>query len=115
MSNIGGRKFLLTLLMIAVGLAVEIATPRGLSPVFASFLAGILAAYHAANTVVTKRSVGSGDNEESDVPAASLPSFNSAELTKDLAEIKEGIGNVAVTSLNTQKLLQSALTGRPQV
>lgn len=46
---LGGRKFLLSVLAMAVGAAVEIWSPKGLSETLAIFLAGLSGSYGLAN------------------------------------------------------------------
>lgn len=53
MEFIGGRKMLLTLLVIAIGAVVEVTSRGGLSVNFAGLLVGVLTAFSAANAAIT--------------------------------------------------------------
>jgi hypothetical protein len=55
MDKLGGRKFLGFLLILAIGTTVELVKASGLSATFASFLAGALTVFGAANAYVTTR------------------------------------------------------------
>jgi len=50
---LGGRKFLLTLLTLAVGTAVQILSPHGVTTEFAALLVGLTTAFGAANALIT--------------------------------------------------------------
>lgn len=51
--SIGGRKFLLTILILGVGTFVQLKS--GMNAEYAAFLAGILAAFSASNAYVTTK------------------------------------------------------------
>ncbi len=57
LDKLGGRKFVLTIIVIVVGTAVQLLSPGGCNPSYASLLIGICAAFSAANSVVTVNSM----------------------------------------------------------
>ncbi len=97
---LGGRKMALTVLAIAVGTAVDLFTERGLSATFATFLAGAVGAFSAANVINTVRS-GSASAE----PAVEDPRI--AELTVALQETNR---DLAVNRNETTLGFQEAAT-----
>lgn len=50
---VGGRKFVLTIIVIIVGTVVQLFSPGGCNPSYASLLIGLCAAFNTANSVVT--------------------------------------------------------------
>ena len=69
---IGGRKFVLTLICVGVGTAVELYTNRGVTPAFAGLLATLVAAFGAANAFNTKQYL------EADTSAIEVPDLTPA-------------------------------------
>lgn len=56
--RVGGRKFVLTLIVIAVGTAIEMCTERGVSTGFVGLLVGVLTVFSAGNVAVTRKALG---------------------------------------------------------
>jgi len=50
-TRLGGRKFLLAVAVLAIGVALEFLAPKGLTETMATFLAGVLAAFGVTNAV----------------------------------------------------------------
>jgi len=98
--RLGGRKFLLAIIVIGVGTAVEIVTERGVSANFAALLGGIVAAFSAANFAVSR--------EHFKKSVAVNPTVNNAAPSFD-AETLDSIKNSVETIASTQQtLMQSA-------
>ena len=66
LDKLGGRKFVLTIVVIAVGTTVQLLAPGGCNPSYASLLIGICAAFNAANSVVTATTFMKGSTIETD-------------------------------------------------
>lgn len=55
--KIGGRKFVLTMIVIAVGTAVQILSPHGVTDAFVALLVGVSAAFGATNAIVSRKAI----------------------------------------------------------
>jgi len=66
LDSLGGRKFVLTIIVIIVGTAVQLVAPGGCNPSYASLLIGICAAFNAANSVVTTTAMNKESKENVD-------------------------------------------------
>ena len=119
---IGGRKFLLTLLMIAVGTAVQILSPKGVTSEFTALLVGLSAAFTAGNAFNTVKALNASPEGEAPVdepaaaPAEPPPQVDLAPIEGRVAEVASaieqhaGIINELVKSGEIQqKLIQAAL------
>lgn len=53
LDSLGGRKFILTIIVIIVGTAVQLFSSGGCNPSYASLLIGIVGAFSASNALVT--------------------------------------------------------------
>lgn len=115
--RLGGRKFLLTLIAVAVGTAVELTTARGITTSFAGLLAALVAAYGAANAVITNKGItmnAAAEGTEEAADAVSNVDFAPIETKlNELAEQQmkqaELLANVGLSAQNTNKLLAAAL------
>jgi hypothetical protein len=86
--SIGGRKFLVGIMLLAVGVALEIFSPRGLTSVMATFLVGLGVSYFTAN-VTEKHVTGSAEPAgATDAPQAPPP-----PAQEDLKPLIMGIAN----------------------
>lgn len=137
LQRLGGRKFLLALIVIGVGSAIEIYTKRGMSTAFATLLASIVAAFSASNYAVTREhfkcsAAGSEGSVNKDVreikalvqtatsPEAQKETIDTVQQIRyNIEEVKnltEQMGqtmiSVANTTQNTQKLLNATLQQR---
>ncbi len=65
LDKLGGRKFVLTIIVMLLGTAVQLLSSGGCNPSYASLLIGICAAFNAANSVVTVNSM-KGSQVETD-------------------------------------------------
>ena len=127
LEKLGGTKFLMTLIAMGIGTAVEILKPTGLGPTFAGLLAGLVATYGVANTMITNKALATmpdlGEEpvaqpevkQESATPNLVQADYV-AQALQDLSNMqaKQGelILNIAETSTNTNKLLAGALNQR---
>lgn len=66
LQKLGGRKFLLTLLAIAVGTAIELLTERGLTAAFAGLMGTLIAAFGLANAGIERAHVKSNEGKKDD-------------------------------------------------
>ena len=68
---IGGRKFLLTLLVLGLGTAVQVLSPKGVTTEYTALLLGVVAAFHGANAMITTKTLSASDDsaQEESVPA----------------------------------------------
>jgi hypothetical protein len=128
LEKLGGTKFLMTLIAMGIGTAVEILKPSGLGATFAGLLAGLVATYGVANTMITNKALATmpdlGEEPvaqpevKQEAPAAPNTSQTDyvAQALQDLSNMqaKQGelILNIAETSTNTNKLLAGALNQR---
>ncbi len=107
--KLGGTKMSLSILAILVGAAIELLTPRGVSPSFAGLLAGIVAAYGAANAVITNRT--SSLEAESPSESSQVESLQVAEKLAsqeaDIQALKSTITSLGEFAKNTHKLVIS--------
>lgn len=126
LQKIGGRKFLLAVVVLGIGYVIEIQKPEGMSPTFAGFLAAIVASFGAANYAVTKQHMqtksggNGGADEKLDEILSIAKSGQSQEavtlLTNTLLDIQRGVAEIKATStevgqgvLNTQKVLNQIM------
>lgn len=115
-SKLGGRKFLLALIAIGVGTAIELTTDRGVSASFAALLAGIVAAFGAANAVITSRAMATSSDGGNVAEISEQASVDLTPVTEKLAELdaaqiklSEAVSQVGLVASNTNKLLAAAL------
>lgn len=137
LQKLGGRKFLLALVVIGVGTAIEIYTERGMSVAFATLLGSIVAAFSASNFAVTRehfRSSSAGSegsvgrdvreikhmvqtatdpqNQQASVDAFQEIRHNIEEVRKITEQMGQTMIAVANTTQNTQKVINATLQNR---
>lgn len=108
--SLGGRKFVLTVICVAVGTIVEVATQRGVTAQFASLLAAMVAAFGAANTFNTNQFLKSQvGNSEQATPDTGSPQPPPGPSFKDLQVIHENM-SLLVDKVNeaTQTAMKAA-------
>lgn len=133
---LGGRKFLVSILIIAVGTAVQIYSPLGVTEAFTALLVGIAATFGATNAWVTtvmdgKQPAGQPASQLT-APAVDPELVNQAinavheragagimqaqealvqvdQVRKEAASHAEAIANLAAAQESTQKLLKMAI------
>lgn len=89
--KLGGRKFLLTIICVAVGTAVELRTDRGVSASFAGLLAALVTAFGAANAYLTANATSGGNAAESDVADAVDGSLVVTGLLNKVVSLEERV------------------------
>lgn len=143
LQRVGGRKFLLALIVIALGTVIELYTQRGITASFAGLLTAIVASFSAANYGNTKeyykqQAASKGDTSsknlekeirqlkklvEQAVEQSSSPEAQEAvtELRENLRSIKElsehignSVVNVANIAQNTHKIVAANVIPRNQ-
>jgi drug/metabolite transporter (DMT)-like permease len=97
MTKIGGRKFLMALVVVGCSMVLEMKSEKGLTPTMAAFLAGIVAAFSAANYAVSAKHM-SAKRPEAPPPGMTEEQAQVlvgvlGKLGSDLAEVKEIAGN----------------------
>lgn len=119
--SLGGRKFLLTLIALGIGTAVQILSPKGVTTEFAALLAALITSFGAANAFITARAQEEPaepppvdhsrvEKLEGDVDAAhgyvaqrldavELNIKNLAEITSVTAKMSENAAKLAKTAL----------------
>jgi hypothetical protein len=123
MQKLGGRKFLMALVVVGAGMFLEAKTDKGLSPTMAAFLASIVAAFSVANYASaakyedSRKGAPAVDSDLHDKVNQILQTmgngFNGESvnmmlqvLTKqnnDLDEVKKATGQVASSMVNLLK------------
>lgn len=114
MRNLGGRKFILTVIMAVLGGVVEYYKDGGISVAFAGLLGTLVTAFCASNSYVSKAHFekGSGGNvtEISDGvdEINNSMKFQADEvqgMKQDMNQLKETTGQLTTTISNLQKLI----------
>lgn len=118
LTSMGGRKFLMTLVVLGVAIFLETHSDKGLSTTMAGFMVAILGTFHASNyacsTAFSKNGKPGGDtgplHKKLDTLADKVSEGFSPERTEQLrqlfVEMKAGIQqNQALTGQVAQTLL----------
>ncbi len=103
LDKLGGRKFLLTLLIIAVGTAVQVLSPKGVTTEFTALLIGVATAFGASNAWVSSKAMDAaseGGSEEAQ------PVVDLSPITAELDQVK---ANLASLSESAQTHAQSLM------
>lgn len=130
LTKLGGRKFLMTLLVLGVAIFLEARTERGLTPVMAGFMVTLVGSFHVANSVVSSKfmsSKGAGGLDPSvnkklealsnvvqqnyDPDASQKLIALLSNLTQGINDVKSVAGQIAQASVNHTRMLQG-LNGR---
>lgn len=122
LDNLGGRKFVLTVVCVAVGTAVELYTSRGVTPAFAGLLGTLVAAFGAANAFNTQQYLANGANLVDSKPDPVAPidfsvldaKFEEVAHKADSAlalanGVSDSMVHMATTIENAKKLAQAAI------
>lgn len=117
---LGGRKFLLTLVVLALAALIELKTERGISEQFVALLIGVLGVFNAANAVITTKAMTNEAkvaSEAKDVngPVNSVDPVVHQALAKVLdvqQEQSEVMQQVAKAVTNANTLLAASITKR---
>lgn len=107
---IGGRKFLLTLLVLALGTAVQMLSPKGVTAEYTALLVGVIGTFHASNAFITHTMQGSGEGDGASAPAPAAPDLGplQAQLEQQSAAMKQA-QEVAEVHSQTLANLQQGL------
>ena len=122
----GGRKFLLAMICIAVGTAVQILAPAGVNESFVALLVGISGAFGVTNAFVSAKAIGAEATAPSAPVAPAAEPVDLSPLQADLNAARndignlesairvqsEALGNLQQGSVLTNNLLKAALTPR---
>ncbi len=95
LEKLGGRKFVLAILAVAVGTAVQILSPHGVNESFVALLVGITAAFGASNAFVSSKAINAEANEASG-PDLSPIEAKIAEIEAQVAGANERTEQVAL-------------------
>lgn len=99
LQKLGGRKFLMALIVIGTAVFMEMKSDKGLSPTMASFLITVVSAFHIANYAATANFIGSKKGASQPDP----------DIHKKLDSITETISGVY--SQESQKVFVDLLSG----
>ena len=97
--KIGGRKFVMGIVLIVAGGAVDVLSPNGLSVNLLGLMTAIYAAFSATNAIVTNKQL---DNEGKNPPPADDAV---KKLANELLPVLDHIGN-GMKTLNDQQAAQ---------
>lgn len=102
---LGGRKFVLSILVIGVGTAVQMVGKNPINAEFAGLLVGILAAFNAANTYVTTQ-VQKTVSAAPGAPVDLTETHSKIDaISQQIAANSETVANMAMTAASTNKLI----------
>ncbi len=109
LDKLGGRKFLLTLIVIGVGSLVQALTAKGVTTEFAALLIGAATAFGASNAAISLKSMGMTSTSEgsSEEPVVQAPPVDLAPVFNEISFLNDRIGsltqaaNVHAESLQT--------------
>jgi len=108
---IGGRKFLMSLIIMIAGVIIELKGANGLSVNMAGLLAAILATFSASNTIITNKQlkVEASEGQPAGEPVVA-PQASVDELKSQLIPIINTIGGELV-SIKDNQAAQMQATG----
>lgn len=87
MDKLGGRKFLLSLVVLLIGTGVQLYAKSGVTEAFVALLLGALGVFNAANTVVSRAAlkVANADSPAPEEAAEPPPAVIDAQALDSLA------------------------------
>ena len=110
--RIGGRKFILAMIVIAVATAVEIYTVRGITTAFASLLGGLVAAFSAGNYLSKVEYRKTQEGSESP-PQQSQSPEGITELKGEMQQVTGATVQLATMIDSLNKMVRAAIS-KPQ-
>lgn len=119
LDKLGGRKFVLALLTILVGTAVQILSPNGVNDSFVALLVGITAAFGASNAFVSSKAISAEANESEPAPQVDLSPIEAklneidqrvSDVDARANQLADGIIKVAENVETVGKVAKAALT-----
>lgn len=112
MTRIGGRKFLMALVVVSAAMFLELRSDKGLSTTMAGFLLGIVGTFSVANYATTAKHMAS---KKQDGPQSQSSGGMSPEQMNAMVDVLTQLGNelkeVKETAVSTGKAVV-ALAGR---
>jgi hypothetical protein len=104
--RLGGRKFVLTILVLGLATAVELLTTRGITQWFAGLLIGLVGVYGASNVAITRKALMASEGAVEAEPAED----NGVVLSRleTLEQKSEMVANAVST---TNQLIMQAMNG----
>lgn len=110
MEKFGGRKFILTILLVVIGVLVDVFSAKGISQELVALFIGIMTVYGASNAAISMKALKvEGTGSQSETAVASDPSAQIAEVSQQVQQIGHAIEAIGLSSTNTNKLLMAAL------
>lgn len=104
---VGGRKFLLSLLVMGVGTFVQIKSPNGVNESYVALLVGILATFGAANAYVSAKTASGAEQAPPEPQQDLMPHLE--ETAQRISSIESALQEVAKNSDKAAKLAVAAL------
>lgn len=104
----GGRKFLMVILMLGVGMGIEILGKNGLSTTMAGLIMGLYTAFSAANVVATVKAAKT-EGQEEPTPATPVDLSKTEAALSHLIERNAALEQAAQTMQTSQASIQKAL------
>jgi hypothetical protein len=126
MTRIGGRKFLMALLVVGAAMFLEVKTANGLTPTTAGFLVAVLGAFSAANFASTAKFIdGKNNNRQPEDGGQVADKLNQVQgllqqglanpetlqtflavlgqMKSDIEQVREATGQIGKTMVNLSK------------
>lgn len=105
LDNMGGRKFLMAIVMLLVGAAIEVAGKNGLSVNMAGLMAALYTAFSASNALITNKQLAAQASSEPEEDSSPQPP------TLSLDEAKQAFGQIdqAFTKMQADQAQQAQM------
>lgn len=115
--KIGGRKFVLSVLSMLLGVGVVLAG-KPLTFELTGLIVGILAAFTGGNVMVSKAAINSSgkvaeNNEQKVEESTTVQNTTPLIDPEQLNRIEVTVNQIALSTANTNKLLVAAITNKP--
>ena len=93
---LGGRKFLLALVILAVGTVVQLKSDHGVTESFTALLIGIMGVFGASNAMVSIKGMQAQSPDEPEAPALATATVAPAApaQTIDLEPVTQALGSI---------------------
>ena len=101
--NLGGRKFLLSILAIGCGTAIEVLTVRGMTPAFAGVLTGIVAAFAVSNWASTREYYKAGPQKDNNNKQLQALEKRQEKVEQSLVNVAQNVHTMNVLIDNAQR------------
>lgn len=110
--KMGGRKFVLSLIVIAVGTAVQILSPHGVTESFTALLIGVAGVFGASNAFVSAKSVGAVSEATDVASEPALPAGPSPEQEEQIKALEAQLAQQSQVIAQLQSIAKQLL--KPQ-